>query len=155
MKFTDRFFKFPYKMYTRKDWDNLEKIEERNKDNNIDEDLPEPPFSIGTKSVLPDEIIGYETSFSYGKTIDEVNISGPDLTHVVLKNGVGLSCLWSIEEFEKNLNEFVEKLNEIEVKTFMDETKERSVKIREILEEELSEIKEEYEKQGLTLPVIE
>jgi hypothetical protein len=140
-------------MYTRKDWEKLEEEEEENKDNNIKKDLPEPPFTVGTKAVLPEEIVGYETSFSYGKTLEEVNIAGPDLTHVVLKNGIGLACLWSIEDFESNLNKFIKKQKQDELDSLIEETKEKAIQIRQILEEELSSIKEQYEKEGIPLPI--
>lgn len=103
MKYTDKFFKFPVKLYLTKD------LEQRDLLGKSD-DEDEPEYVLGWESVDISDICGYGTIFSKGRTISEVKEDGFDSTVVYLKYGKEVGCSWSPEKFESRLNLFYEKL---------------------------------------------
>lgn len=111
MKYTDRFFKFPVKLYLTKDIDqrsDLEAklgIELKREDNELD-------YIIGWESIDIDDICGFGTIFSRNKSLEDVRNDGFDCTVVYLKYGKEIGCSWSPKKFEEKLNQFSEKIEE-------------------------------------------
>lgn len=102
MKFTYRFFKFPYKIYNEY---NIEEIDKKEKQQEERTGILTPlplDFVVGVKAVKIEDII------DYGEMLDKEHI-GKELqgklphTVVLTSNGEFL-CTWDRPKFEEELN---------------------------------------------------
>lgn len=162
MTHTEKFFKFPFKMYRNYDWKQY--IHRQNKE--IEDEtgvVHDPPtYAIGYQAIDIDKIVGYCEAFSEGSQITDIQTNGGDCTLVELDNGKEIPCTWSVAEFEKNYNDFKEMLKnhylelekeqqKVREEEFLQETEKRTLVIKEMLEKHLSQLKEEYAKMNITL----
>jgi len=112
MKYTERFFKFPIRLYDgielRKAMEKEEKLFDRDPDSVIAE---ETPWVQGTAAIYAEDIYSYNETFSRGMEIEEVVKSGGDLTHIESKTGDYI-CMWPIKKFEQKLNEHMALVEE-------------------------------------------
>jgi hypothetical protein len=118
MKFTDRFFEFPIKIYDGMSVRKMLKSE-------ASSDIPQAIDDLGWvrgRVKLPywalDKLFYYD-SFSEGRTPEEVAESGFDMTTVIHSDFGEFECMWKKEIFEKRLNDFTELYeseNEEEIK---------------------------------------
>lgn len=113
MKYTDKFFKFPVKLFLSKDLESKSELEERLGIELRDEDK-EPEYVVGWESIEVDDICGYGTIFSRNRTIEQVRDEGFDCTIVYLRYGKEVGCSWAPKKFEEKLNAFYETLQEQE-----------------------------------------
>lgn len=111
MKYTDKFFKFPIRIY-----DGLEmlkaEIDEEKKLEEEDPDLTPVPieFLVGRKAVRIDDIIGYNETMDREHDKQEVREQGFPCTIVEIKDQGPYFCNWTFKKFEEKLNEFCENL---------------------------------------------
>lgn len=145
MKYTDRFFRFPVRLYLTKDLekgrDDINELEERlgmtfPKDEEAEEEI-EPESIIGWEKVFLEDVCGFGTLFSRGKAIVDVKEQGFDCTLVYLKFGKEVGCAWAPELFEQRLNEHAAKLQQIEEDQMNENIKKQAIAIREQLETQL------------------
>lgn len=159
---TEKFFRFPYKMYRNYDWRLY--ISKQNKEIESESGIVHDPpdYAIGYQCIDIGEIIGYSEAFTEGSNIYDVQSNGGDVTLVELKNGKELSCTWPLAEFEKHYNEFTESIKTYYEKKaeedrvaqeerYKAEAERNTLIIKEILEKNLTEIKKKYEEQGIPL----
>lgn len=149
MNQSELLFKFPYKMYTQRDWAKVKKEEEENINLEIDNDLLAPNYAIGWEYVFIDEIIGWSSSFSYPRSIEDVKELGADLTTISLKNGKDLVCLWDVNKFIIKYDNHINKIKEFQAKNLQDETENKVKNIKKLLEDNLVKIMEEYKSNGI------
>ncbi len=97
-KYSDRFMKFPIRMYKSSD------LEES--DNMGVEDVD---YVIGYARVCPYEILEWYQSFSRPRTIEDVRAEGFDCTQFKTKSGEFYNCTWDIQKFESRMDAWVEK----------------------------------------------
>jgi len=109
MKYTDKFFRIPVKMYDRMEIDIAELKEQQQLLEDPQLAKHEPASWIQCWSyILPDNIIGYDENFSREMEFDELTDKGPDIT-LVHTDTHSYPCLWKISKFEQKLNEFIEQ----------------------------------------------
>jgi hypothetical protein len=107
MKYTDKFFRIPVKMY-----DNWEMIKAELKEEAqlmIDPELAqqEDAHWVACMSyILPEDIIGYDENFSRETDLNSTSV--PDMTIIQTKTA-SYPCLWKVSKFEQKLNEFMEQ----------------------------------------------
>lgn len=109
MKYTDRFFKFPVKLYLSRDVNERSDLEERlgiELPPSKEEEEEEPEYVMGWERIDVGDICGYGSIFSRNRTLEDVRRDGFDCTIVYLKYGKEVGCSWSPDHFEKKLNEF-------------------------------------------------
>jgi hypothetical protein len=141
MKFTDKFFRFPIRLYLSKDLDKRDELSEKLGITLPDEDENEIPHVIGWEVVQIEDIIGYGTLFSRGKTLEDVEMDGFDCTLVCLRNGKELGCAWRPEEFEKNVNKHAQMLQEVENEALRKRIEEQTEQVNEYLRQEREDSK--------------
>lgn len=109
MKYSEKFFKFPVKLYLTKDVEERDELETRlGVELKVEkEDLE---YVVGWESVDVEDICGYGTIFSRNRTLEQVREEGFDCTLVYLKYGKEIGCSWSPKKFEEKLNQFYEKV---------------------------------------------
>jgi hypothetical protein len=115
MKYTDKFFKMPIKMYDRWEMVKAELKEEAQLMTDPELAQQEDAAWVPCMSyILPEDIIGYDENFS--READLANTELPDMTIVQTKTA-SYPCLWKLSKFEQKLNEFMEQqsLNSINV----------------------------------------
>jgi hypothetical protein len=136
MKFSDKFFRFPVKLYMSKD------IEERNRrEENLGLEIEdEPEYLIGWDCVDVNDIRGYGTIFSKGRTMADVKESGFDCTVIYLNYGREIGCAWSPEKFQMKLNQFVDKIEEDKRKDRENDAKIQATAIKIELEKAIREL---------------
>jgi len=129
MKYTERFFKFPIRLYDgielRKAMENEEKLFDIDPDSVV---VEETPWVQGTAAIYAEDIYSYNETFSRGTEIEEVVKSGGDLTHIESKTGDYI-CMWPIKKFEQKLNEhmaLVEEYHRLQTSKFANSAKEIS-----------------------------
>lgn len=142
MKYSERFFKFPVKIYHGRDWSKVEKDIEKYEDG-ADIDIVEPNYAKGWERVQLDEIVSISPTLSVFSPVE----NGVTRTEIHLRNGHALYSIWDPEKFTQKLDEFVDKLEE---KQFEYEQM-KTEQIKKMLEENLNDIKEKYKQEGLTL----
>lgn len=138
------FFKFPCKIYRSRE---LREFLE-NSENSYYSPEKEPEYVIGIEAIDINEIVGYSSAFSLGKS-DELN--EPDCTSVYLKNGKELICLWELEAFEKEYDKHIEKIRKIQVEEEVQEIEKRANAVRESLERNLQDILDRYKENGIKI----
>jgi hypothetical protein len=106
MKFTDRFFEFPIKIY---DGFSLKKAMEQEEalDAPVDADWVRGYIKIPAAAIT--DIYWYDV-FSKGRTVEEIADKGFDATAIVHPDLGEFECTWRREKFENELNSFVERL---------------------------------------------
>ena len=120
MKFTDRFFEFPIKIY---DGNSIRKMINKKENLGLEEEVEEFDWVRG-RAKIPywalDKIYYYDC-FSEGRTPKDVAEEGFDMTTVIHESLGEFECMWKKEVFEKKLNEFTalyERENEEEIRRF-------------------------------------
>lgn len=113
MRYTDKFFEFPIRIY-----DGMERLKvaikqdkqlEINPDDVEEEDSP---WVRGTCAILPEHIISFNETMSFEKTIDDIIKEGEgNMTRIELKEDRVEVCAWPLKKFKEKLNAFVEKYN--------------------------------------------
>ena len=98
-------FKFPIKLYHAY---YLNKVEEEEKENNLDSPL-EASWVQGWARVPVDDITGWYETCSRGRTMDEIESAGCDLTLVVTEKQGEYMCMWPRRKFEQEYDSFMEK----------------------------------------------
>ena len=121
MRFSERFFKFPIKIY---DGVSIRRVMKQELDLDNPDDVQSPDWVQGYAK-LPywslDKLY-YHEGFSTGRTPEEVAKDGFDLTSVYHAEFGDFECLWPLEKFEKRLDEFAERY-ESYVKTIVSPSK--------------------------------
>lgn len=107
MKFTDRFFKFPYKIYNEYNIDEIEK-EEKENEQKTGRLVPLPlDFVVGIKAVRLEDVM------DYGEILDKEHLGCEiegELPHTIVLTPYGeFLCTWKRSKFEKELNLAYEK----------------------------------------------
>lgn len=123
MKYTERFFKFPIRLYLTKDVQERYELEEKlNIELSSDDD--DLDYVIGWEHVDPDEIFGYGSVFSRNRTLEEVKEKGFDCTIVYLRNGKEIASSWSPKKFAEKLDSFYEQYEDFLRKEMQDRIEE-------------------------------
>jgi hypothetical protein len=112
MKYGDKFFKFPVKLYLTKDIQERDDLEER-LGIELKKESEDLEFVVGWESIDIQDICGYGTIFSRNKSLTDVKENGFDATVVYLKQGKEIGCSWAPKKFEEKLNAFADHLNEM------------------------------------------
>lgn len=106
MKFTEKFFSFPIKIY---DGFSLEKAL---KEEEVTDEPKDADWISGTFKLPASELasMAWHDGFSRNRNVEEVAKEGFDIT-VICSNSYGdMTCMWPRKKFEEKLNEFYEKL---------------------------------------------
>jgi hypothetical protein len=69
------------------------------------------PYVIGWKRLPIESIREWNSSFTKGKTLEEVERDGLDITVVDTYDGYTYVCDWDLERFEKEYNKHYRKLD--------------------------------------------
>lgn len=112
MKYSDKFFRFPVKLYLTKDLEEKSDLETRLGIEFKKDEKPEPDYVTGWECIDVDDICGFGTIFSRTMTIEDVKERGFDCTIVYLKYGKEVASSWDPKKFEEKLNKFYEGLEE-------------------------------------------
>jgi len=116
MKYSEKFFKFPVKLYLTKDVEERDELETRLGIELKAESKEDLEYVVGWESVDIEDICGFGTIFSRNKTLEQVREEGFDCTLVYMKYGKEIGCSWPPKKFEEKLNNFYEKLQDERVK---------------------------------------
>ncbi len=102
-KFTDRFFTFPIKIY---DSASLIRVMEAEESMNM---KMEGEWISGVARVPSKDMfdITWQDGYSNGRSIEEVNKEGFDLTIVYIERYGEFTCTWPRRKFEEKLNAFM------------------------------------------------
>ena len=114
MKLTDRYFRFPIKVYDGWELTKAMIKEEKQLESDPEEAQLELPSWVQCwQRVRPSEILGWSENFSRESNFEEVASKGGDMTMVETKHLGMLPCLWTIREFEDRLNIFYDKSKQV------------------------------------------
>lgn len=104
MKFTDRFFGFPIKVYNPKEEDDLGL--DRGDDGSVD-------WVAGTVKLPMEDLRNISWYDGYDKSRDPEDVynKGFDMTVVCSEVHGQFNCVWKREKFEEKLNEFMERMD--------------------------------------------
>jgi hypothetical protein len=114
MNFTEKYFKFPTRIY---DGYSLKKAEEIER---TTEEPVEAEWVRGFISVKAEDILGWYDSYSKSRTPEQVTKEGFDFTVIETRSLGPVSCNWKREKFEEELNKFFDRIQE-ETKKVQDE----------------------------------
>ncbi len=142
MKYCDKFFRFPVKLYLAKDIEKRDDMMQR-LGIELSSEQAEVRHVIGWESVLLEDIRGFGTLFSRERELDEIEMEGFDCTLVSMGNGKEIGCAWSPDKFEEKLNEHANKLIELENRQREEDIRLQAVAIRLELEEQIIEMREQ------------
>lgn len=142
MKHSERFFKFPVKVYHGKDWAKVEKDMNQIQEG-LDMEVYQPPYAKGWERVLPEDIVAISSSISVFSSIEE----GINMSEIHTRNGKSFISIWNPDKFMEKLDAFVDQLDDKEFA--FEEMKTEQIRI--MLENKLGEIKQQYAEQGITL----
>jgi hypothetical protein len=112
MKFTDKFFRFPIKIYDGVSARKMIKKELKNLDTLGDEDEEEDIDWVQGDVKIPFwglENLFYHEGYTPGRSTEDVAKNGFDLTYVSHTVYGDFECMWDMKKFEDRLNAFVEK----------------------------------------------
>jgi hypothetical protein len=97
-KYSDRYMKFPIKMYKSAD---LEQSETLGTD--------DVEGAVGYARICPYDIVEWYQSFSRPRTIEDVKEEGFDCTQFKTRSGEFYNCIWETKKFEERIDAWVEK----------------------------------------------
>lgn len=111
MKYTDKWFKIPVRIYDGFSVHKAILIEDKKfAENPEDIDKPEVPDWVRGWAMIPkEEITSWVDYYSEGRETSDVAKEGFDLTLVETKNLGKFECVWKREKFEEELNKYAEK----------------------------------------------
>lgn len=112
MKYTERFFKFPIRIY---DGHSMYKAEKEEEKQELAGQLIDPvhvDFAVGYKTLKHNSIRGWMESYTTEQGLDYVMEQGFPCTLVTTKEDETYLCNWTMAEFEEALDNFVERLEE-------------------------------------------
>lgn len=103
MKYTDRFFEFPGRIYDR--FTAQKAMEQEEKDN-----IPvEGEWAAGKIKLPFQEISSWSDYFDSEQGVEGVKEKGFEFTIVFTQNEGAYICIWKKDKFEQKLNEFVDR----------------------------------------------
>lgn len=108
MAYSDKFFRFPVKLFLTKDLKDQQERAERLGIEIEDDELPD--HVLGWDAVDVNDIRGFGTIFSKHMTLDDVRENGFDSTIIYLNYGREVGCCWPPDKFKQKLDEFVGNL---------------------------------------------
>ena len=110
MKFTDKFFKFPIKIYDGASARQLIKKELKNLDTGEHDDEEDIDWVQGDVKIpfWALENLFYHEGYTSGRSMEDVAKNGFDLTYVSHTVYGDFECLWPLDKFEYKLNSFVD-----------------------------------------------
>jgi len=111
MKYTDKWFKFPIRVYDGFSVHKALLIEDKKmmEDPESIEKPETPDWVMGYAKVPVDQILGWVDYFSEGRETSDVAKEGFDLTLIETKSLGKFECLWLRAKFEEELDRFCEK----------------------------------------------
>jgi hypothetical protein len=124
MKISERFFKFPIKVYDGVSYKKLQRKKQEFQDDEIsrlingsreeedDYDNVKSAKWLKGWARVPYSALGeiyYYDSFTFGRRPSDVKIQGFDVTTIYHRDYGEFECLWSSEEFEKEMDDFAKK----------------------------------------------
>ena len=111
MKYTDKWFKFPVRIYDGFSVHKAILIEDKKLAENLEDiDKPEvPDWVMGYARIPISEITSWVDYYSEGRETSDVAKEGFDLTLVETKNLGKFECVWKRDRFEEELNKYAEK----------------------------------------------
>ena len=110
MKYTDRFFRVPIKVYDELEITAALLKEDKQLENDPElVKIEEASWVQCWYEILPDDIIGYSENFS--REVGDITSALPDLTLISTKHQGQLPCLWKINKFKDKLNEFYQQFS--------------------------------------------
>lgn len=117
MTYTDRYFKFPVKIYDGFSVQKAIMIEDKKFNDNPESiDKPElPDWVVGYARIPLKEIQCWIDYFSEGRETSEVAKEGFDLTMVETKSLGKFECMWKREKFEEELNKFYKETKDFPI----------------------------------------
>jgi hypothetical protein len=107
MSYTDKFFKFPIKMYDVYSAINAEQEEDKQ---HKEEGIIQPiaiDYLVGVKVVLPETILGWVECYHKGQDPDDVIENGFPCTVITVSENQDTAqyeCVWPLKKFEAELN---------------------------------------------------
>lgn len=148
---TKYMFKFPYKMYSNSDWEKYQIEKQKHFEDSTVPKPDIPDYAIGYHMVAYDQIMGFSSSFTTGRDILEVQTDNGDLSTVNIKGGQEYGCAWTLQELCHNYDKFLENIEKEKEKDYLEQIEKQSIMVKEVLEKNLSEIKNRYEQEGLSV----
>ena len=97
-KYSERYMKFPIRMYRSED---VERGEEFN--------IEDIEYAIGYVRICPYDIIEWFQCFSRPRTIEDVKREGFDSTRFKTKSGEFYDCTWDVKKFEERIDRWIEQ----------------------------------------------
>lgn len=140
MKYSEKFFRFPVRLYLTKDIEKKKDLEERLGIELEDEEVADPEYVLGWDCIDLNDIRGFGTIFSRGKDLETVREEGFDSTVIYLTYGREVGCAWTPKKFEEKLNDFVDKMEEERKREEAERMKETAAVIKVELEKQLTSI---------------
>lgn len=117
MKFSERYFSFPVRIYDRFTMNKAEKQEE-------EEGTPVEGDWVAGRARFPYEDISSWSDFYDSKQgVDGVLKDGYEYTLIFTYTGKAVICIWPMKKFEEKLDEYVEKLEAWQKQKIEDELK--------------------------------
>lgn len=105
MKYTDRFFKFPVRMY---DVESMIKVAMKEEETGDIDNTP-VNFAVGNKAILLKDLKSYGESYANEHTLEDALEHGFPLTTIYTYQGDEYQCPLNLKEFEKLVDKFVEE----------------------------------------------
>lgn len=117
MKYTERFFRFPVRIYDGFSVHKAILVEEKKLNESPENvDRPETPdWVMGYARIPSSEIRYWMDYYSEGRETGDVAKEGFDLTLVETRNLGKFECTWKRERFEEELNNFYEKIKDFPI----------------------------------------
>lgn len=148
MKYSDRFFKFPIRLFNSIDFAKVEKKFDKLIEEALYEDIEKPKGVVSFQYCLPEQIVHVSPSLDLFEPIEVTINEGVNRCQVTLMNGTQHYCIWSPEKFMAKLDAFLEKEEDSVIKDF-DE------KINTVLESTLELFKQKYLDNNLKIELNE
>lgn len=109
MKYTEKFFKMPVRMYDVDSMINVAIKEDKAIEKG--EQVVSTPvnFAIGQKAIYTKDIKTYGESYANEHTLEDAISQGFPITVVYTYQGDEYQCSWNLKKFEEELDKFVEE----------------------------------------------
>lgn len=117
MRYTDRWFKFPVRIYDGFSVQKAIMVEEKKFSEDPEAiDRPETPdWVTGFVRIPLNEVECWIDYYSEGRETSEVATEGFDLTMIETKNLGKFECVWKRQKFEEELNKFYEETRDFAI----------------------------------------